>query len=49
MDFETVLMFAKSFSLVWFFAIFAGVLFLTFRKKNREKIESYRLMVLDKE
>lgn len=49
MDFETILMFTKSFSLVWFFAIFAGVLFWTFRKKNRDRLESYRSIALDKE
>lgn len=49
MNFDSVLAVTKSFSLVWFFAIFVVVLFRTFRKKDRDRLESYGLSVLDKE
>lgn len=49
MDFDALLKMTKSFSLVWFFAIFVVVLFRTYSRKNREKLESYATSILDKE
>jgi len=49
MEFDALLKMTKSFSLVWFFAIFMVVLYRTFGRKNREKFESYAASIFDKE
>lgn len=39
---EELLILTKSFTTVYFFLIFCGILFWTLRGKNKEKLESYR-------
>ena len=39
---DELLIITKSFTTVYFFLIFCGILFWTLRKKNKEKLESYR-------
>lgn len=39
---EELLIITKSFTTVYFFVIFCGILYWTLRKKNKEKLESYK-------
>lgn len=39
---DELLIITKSFTTVYFFLIFCGILFWTLRGKNREKLEGYR-------
>ncbi len=39
---EELLILTKSFTTVYFFLIFCGILFWTLRGKNKEKLEGYK-------
>ncbi|MDO8445205.1 MAG: cbb3-type cytochrome c oxidase subunit 3 [Deltaproteobacteria bacterium] len=39
---DELLVITKSFTTVYFFLIFCGILFWTLRGKNKEKLEEYR-------
>lgn len=39
---DELLIITKSFTTVYFFLIFCGILFWTLRKKNKEKLEAYK-------
>jgi len=39
---EDILLITKSFTTVYFFLIFCGIIFWTLRKKNKEKLERYK-------
>lgn len=39
---DTLLVITKSFTTVYFFLIFCGILFWTLRGKNKKKLEGYK-------
>ena len=39
---DELLVITKSFTTVYFFLIFCGILFWTLRRKNKEKLEGYK-------
>lgn len=49
MDFDTLVMASKIFSLFLYFPIFLGVLFWAYRRKNKETLESYAHMPLQED
>lgn len=42
---DELLIITKSFTTVYFFLVFCGILYWTLRRKNREKLEGYRNII----